>query len=104
MRMIDILPEHVREWVDRPEGRGSEAADDPRTSFIVLSAIFTTALNDQVTVAAPVQGRQDPAGPGQPRTIITPEQFAERVRVPAGCAVPAAGGDRRSRAACAGVS
>jgi hypothetical protein len=39
--------------------------------------IFTTALNDQVTVLHPCKGVKTPPVPAQPRTIITPEQFAE---------------------------
>ena len=64
MRMIDILPEHVREWVAGHEARGSERRRRSGTPWSCSSAIFTTALNDQVTFAAPVQGREDPAGPG----------------------------------------
>ena len=42
----------------------------------MLSAIFTTALNDQVTSLHPCKGVKTPPVPAQPRTIITPEQFA----------------------------
>ena len=38
----------------------------------VLSAIFSTALNDQVTQ---LQGRQDAPGAEAPGTIVSPEQF-----------------------------
>ena len=61
MRMIDILPEHVRDWVTTLKARGvspSTVADNK----VILSAIFTTALND---LPAPLQGRQDPACAGQ---------------------------------------
>ena len=44
--------------------------------MVVLSAIFTTALNDQVTSLHPCKGVKTPPVPAQPRTIITPEQFA----------------------------
>ena len=47
-----------------------------RYCFIVLSAIFTTALNDQVTSLHPCKGVKTPPVPAQPRTILTPEQFA----------------------------
>ncbi len=75
MRMIDILPEHVREWVAGLK-HGGVKPPTIRYCFIVLSAIFTTALNDQVTFLHPCKGVKTPPVPAQPRTIITPEQFA----------------------------
>ena len=75
MRMIDILPEHVREWVAEMK-RGGVSAPTIRYAMVVLSAIFTTALNDQVTSLHPCKGVKTPPVPAQPRTIITPEQFA----------------------------
>jgi integrase len=47
-----------------------------RQCFVLLSAVFTTALNDQVTFLHPCKGVKTPPVPAQPRTIITPEQFA----------------------------
>ena len=48
MRMIDIMPEHVRQWVT-----GLKAAEVGAATIaankVILSAIFITALNDQVT-------------------------------------------------------
>lgn len=75
MRMIDILPEHVREWVAGLKAGGVKPPTI-RSCFIVLSAVFTTALNDQVTFLHPSKGVRTPPVPAQPRTIITPEQFA----------------------------
>jgi integrase len=75
MRMIDILPEHVREWVAGMKA-GGVTAHTIRYAMVVLSAIFTTALNDQVTSLHPCKGVKTPPVPAQPRTIITPEQFA----------------------------
>ena len=75
MRMIDILPEHVREWVAGLK-RGGVKPPTIRYCLVVLSAIFTTALNDQVTSLHPCKGVKTPPVPAQPRTIITPEQFA----------------------------
>ena len=75
MRMIDVLPEHVREWITRLK-HGGVRAPTIRYCFIVLSAIFTTALNDQVTSLHPCKGVKTPPVPAQPRTIITPDQFA----------------------------
>ena len=75
MRMIDILPEHVREWITGLK-HGGVKPPTIRYCFIVLSAIFTTALNDQVTSLHPCKGVKTPPVPAQPRTILTPEQFA----------------------------
>jgi hypothetical protein len=49
MRMIDILPGHVREWVTGQKALGLSPATIAGNK-VILSAIFTTALNDQVTV------------------------------------------------------
>jgi integrase len=75
MRMMDILPEHVREWVACMKA-GGVSPPSIRYAMVVLGAIFTTALNDQVTSLHPCRGVKTPPVPAQPRTIITPEQFA----------------------------
>jgi integrase len=76
MRMIDIMPMHVREWVTGQKARGLSPATIAGNK-VILSAIFTTALNDQVTVIHPCKGVKIPPVPVKPRDIITPEQFAE---------------------------
>jgi integrase len=76
MRMVDILPEHVREWVTSMKAKGLAPASIAGAK-VILSAIFTTALNDQVTFLHPCKGVKIPPVPIKPRTIITPEQFAE---------------------------
>jgi integrase len=76
MRMMDILPMHVREWVTGQKALGLSPATIAGNK-VILSAIFTTALNDQVTVLHPCKGVKIPPVPVKPRTIITPEQFAE---------------------------
>jgi integrase len=43
--------------------------------MVILSAVFTTALNDQVTFLHPCKGVNTPAVPKKIRKIITPEQF-----------------------------
>jgi integrase len=75
MRMIDIMPMHVREWVTGQKALGLSPATIA-SNKVILSAIFTTALNDQVTVLHPCKGVKIPPVPVKPRTIITPEQFA----------------------------
>lgn len=74
MRMIDILPEHVRTWVAALKNAGATPVTI-RYNKVLLSAIFTTALNDQVVFIHPCKGVKTPTVPQKPRTIITPEQF-----------------------------
>ncbi len=74
MRMIDILPEHVRAWVARLRDAGVTPVTI-RYNKVLLSAIFTTALNDQVVFLHPCRGVKIPTVPQKPRAIITPEQF-----------------------------
>ena len=74
MRMSDIAPLHVREWITRLKSGGVSASTiaDVKT---VLSAVFTTALNDQMVAIHPVRGVKTPTVARRPRTIVTPEQF-----------------------------
>jgi site-specific recombinase XerC len=74
MRMSDIAPLHVREWIARLKDQGVSASTiaDLKT---VLSAIFTTALNDQIAAIHPCRGVKTPTVARKPRTIVTPEQF-----------------------------
>ena len=74
MRMIDILPEHVRSWVAKLKEAGVTPVTI-RYNKVLLSAIFTTALNDQVVFLHPCRGVKIPTVPQKPRSIITPEQF-----------------------------
>lgn len=69
------MPEHVREWVTKLKTAKLSAANIAANK-VILSAIFTTALNDQVTFLHPCKGVKTPPVPVKPRTIITPEQFA----------------------------
>jgi integrase len=74
MRMAEILPSHVREWVTTLDRRGVHA---PTIKFckVILDAIFTTALNDQVTFLHPGKGVKTPPVAKKPRRTITVEQF-----------------------------
>lgn len=74
MRMVEILPEHVRAWVAKLKDGGVTPATI-KYNKVLLSTIFTTALNDQVTYLHPCKGVKTPTVPVKPRTIITPEQF-----------------------------
>jgi hypothetical protein len=75
MRMTDIFPEHIREWIARLQHEGQSAWTIQYCKTSILSSIFTTALNDQVTYIHPCRGVKIPTVPATVRTIITPEQF-----------------------------
>jgi hypothetical protein len=62
MRMIEILPSDVREWVTSLKDDGMSPAVI-RYCMTILSAIFTTALNDQVTRLHPCRGVKTPPVP-----------------------------------------
>ncbi|MEZ0076543.1 tyrosine-type recombinase/integrase [Planotetraspora sp. GP83] len=72
--MVDILPEHVRAWVAKLK---DDHVKPPTIKYakVLLSVIFTTALNDQVTYIHPCRGVRTPTVAMKPRTVITPEQF-----------------------------
>jgi integrase len=74
MRMIDVLPSHVREWIKDLQASGVQAKTLANLKNI-LSAIFTTAFNDQMIFIHPCKGVKTPTVPTKPLTIITPEQF-----------------------------
>jgi integrase len=74
MKMVEILPLDVRRWVTGLKNQ-SISPTVIRYAMTVLSAIFTTALNDQVIKLHPCRGVKTPPVPKRPRTIISPEQF-----------------------------
>ena len=73
-RMVDIVPGDVREWVAKLQTDGVKPPTI-RYSMTVLSAIFTTALNDQITFLHPCMGVKTPTVATKRRRIITPGQF-----------------------------
>jgi integrase len=73
-RMVDILPADVREWVAKLQVGGVNPPTI-RYAMTVLSAIFTTALNDQITFLHPCMGVKTPTVATKRRRIITPDQF-----------------------------
>lgn len=74
MRMVDVLPQHVREWIATLQANGVTPATI-RYNKILLSAIFTTAFDDQIVFLHPCKGVKTPPVARKPRMIITPEQF-----------------------------
>ena len=69
-----ITPAHVRAWVTGMLTEGLGPATILRNKML-LSAIFTTALNDQLISAHPCRGVKTPPVPRRPRQVISPEQF-----------------------------
>jgi integrase len=75
MKMRDIMPEQVREWVTWMKDKGASAVTIEYSKGSVLNAIFTTALDDEIIGIHPSHGVKIPANPAKPRRIITPAQF-----------------------------
>jgi integrase len=75
MKMRDIMPEQVREWVTWMKDKGASAVTIQFSKGSVLNAIFTTALDDEIIGIHPSHGVKIPASPARPRRIITPDQF-----------------------------
>jgi integrase len=74
MQIAQILPGVVRGWVVDLQRSG---ANPPtiRQCKVILDAIFTTALNDQITFVHAGKGVKTPTVARKPRRIITSEQF-----------------------------
>lgn len=75
IRMNEILPAHVRVFLRRLQDHGVSAYTLARCKT-VLSAIFTTALNDQVVYFHPCTGVKTPTLPKRPLRVLTPGEFA----------------------------
>jgi len=74
MRLIELLPTDVRQWVSDLKNAGVSPTVI-RSCFAILSAIFTTAFNDQLTQLHPCRGVKTPPVPKKRRAIPTPDQF-----------------------------
>jgi site-specific recombinase XerD len=74
-KMIAILPADIRAWLNTLKDNGVRPAT-VKHCLAVLSAIFTTAFNDQITMLNPCAGIRAPTVPPATRRIITPDQFA----------------------------
>lgn len=75
MKMRDIMPEHVRQWVTYMRAKDASAQTIERCKRSILNAIFTTALEDEVVSVHPSRGVKTPVVPRKPRRIITAAQF-----------------------------
>jgi integrase len=69
-----ILPRDVRNWVSRLE-EGGTTPSTIKYCLSIMSAIFTTALNDQLVGLHPTKGVRPPTIASKTRRIITPGQF-----------------------------
>lgn len=74
MHIGEIMPAHVREWVAGRVASGISPATI-RHAKIVLSAIFTTALNDLVLGLHPCKGVKSPTVAVKEYRILTPEEY-----------------------------
>lgn len=75
MKMRDIMPEQVRQWVTDMQSRGVPPRTIQYCKVSILNAIFTTALEDEVVTFHPSRGVKTPAVPKKPRRIITAAEF-----------------------------
>lgn len=75
IRMVELLPSHVREWVARIQDVYGARPPTIRAAKVVLDAVLTTALNDQVTFLHAGRGVKTPTVPKKPKGIVTTEQF-----------------------------
>lgn len=73
-KMIAIQPADIRSWLTTLKDAGVKPATI-KYCLSVLSAIFTTAFNDQIITLHPCAGIKAPTVPKAQRRIITPEQF-----------------------------
>lgn len=74
MRMNEILPAHVRDFLQH-RGQNGASAYTLSCCKTVLPAIFTTALNDQIVHLHPCTGVKTPTTPKRPLRIFTPDEF-----------------------------
>ncbi|WP_243793832.1 site-specific integrase [Saccharopolyspora gloriosae] len=74
MRMNEILPAHVRDYLCHLADTGATPHTLARCKT-VLSAIFTTAFNDRIIHFHPCTGVTTPAVPKRPLCILTPTEY-----------------------------
>ena len=74
LRMIDILPSHVREWIVRLKAKGT-GAPTIRRCEVILNAILMTALNDQIVFLHAGKGVNTPKVVKKPKLIVTAAHF-----------------------------
>jgi integrase len=75
MRMRDIGPGQVREWITALKARGVSPRRIEYSKHSVLNGIFTAALDDGVIVVHPSRRVATDPVPRKPRRVITAPQF-----------------------------
>jgi integrase len=75
MKMRDIMPEQVRQWLTAMQAKGVRPRTIQYCKVSILNAIFTTALEDEVVTIHPSRGVKTPPVPKKPRRIITAAEF-----------------------------
>jgi integrase len=75
MKMRDIGPGQVREWITALKARGVSPRRTEYSKNSVLNPIFTTALDDGVIVVHPSHRVATDPVPRKPRRILTATQF-----------------------------
>ena len=75
MRMRTILPGHLREWVIRLQDVHGARPPTIQKCKVILDAILTTALNDQITILHAGKGVKTPPVAKKVKRIITAVQF-----------------------------
>jgi integrase len=73
----DILPNDVREWITRLHETVGVNPPTIAKCKLILDAIFTTAVNDQVVFFHVGKGVKTPPVATRPRRILTAEQYAK---------------------------
>ncbi|HIW61283.1 MAG TPA: phage integrase SAM-like domain-containing protein [Candidatus Stackebrandtia excrementipullorum] len=71
----EILPADVREWVTWMQTEYEVKPATLRKVMNILSAIFSTAFNDELIELHPCKGVKLPPIPKKQFTVVTPEQF-----------------------------
>ncbi len=75
IRLVELLPSHVREWIGELQKVHGARPPTVREAKVVLDAILTTALNDQVVAIHAGRGVKTPPVARKPKRIITVEQY-----------------------------
>jgi integrase len=75
LRMVELLPFHVREWVGELQRDYAARPPTVREAKVVLDAILTTALTDQVVWLHAGRGVKTPPVARKPKRIITVAQY-----------------------------
>ena len=75
IRMVELLPHQVREWISEMQKTHKARPPTIREVKVVLDAILTTAMNDQVVLLHAGRGVKTPPVARKPKVIITVEQY-----------------------------